>query len=134
MISKKSIPLSQFTVQISNPANRLTSPCVMVYEDGRFNMNTKLAGSLGGKKIDISFTPDMKHFALKEANELNSIFFPKSGSKKLNAVLTLLKERKIAFPAKYDVWYNEEDGFWQGDMLANPTQLPSTRRHNSKKN
>ena len=133
MINKKSIPLEQFTVLIPNPANRLTSACVTIYEDGRFNMNGKLAGNLGGKKIAVSFTTDANHFALKEENGANSIFFPKNGSKKLDAVSTLLKNIKIAFPAKYDVWYNEEGGFWQGDLPVNPTQLPSTRRHSSKK-
>lgn len=134
MINKKSISLEQFTVKISNPTNRLTSTYVTVHDDGRFNMNTRLAGSLGGKKIVVSFTTDMNHFALKESNETDSIFFPKSGSKRLEPVSSLLKDYKISFPAKYDVWYNENGDFWQGDLLANPTRLPSTKRRSSKMN
>ena len=66
MSNKKSIPVEQFTVQIHNPVNRMTAACVILYEDGRFNMNSKLAGCLGGKKITVSFTADANHFALKE--------------------------------------------------------------------
>ena len=133
MHKSRNIPFEQFTVQIANPVNRLTSTCVMIHEDGRFNMNTRLAGSLGGKKVSVSFTADMRHFALKEEGDANSIYFPKSGSKRLEEISSLLRDNKIAFPAKYDVWLNESGNFWQGDLSANPTQLPSARRHSSKK-
>ena len=134
MLNKKRIPLDQFTVHIPNPTNRLTSTCVMVYENGRFNMNCRLAEKFGGKKVTVSFTEDAKHFALKEDNGSDSIFFPKSGSKKLSTVSALLNDSKIIFPAKYEVWYNDEDRVWQGDLLANPTQQLSAKRHSSKKN
>ena len=134
MINNKGIALDQFTVLIPNPTNRLTSTCVMVYENDRFNMNGRLAEKLGGKKVAVAFTVDAKHFALKEDNGSDSIFFPKSGSKKLSTVSALLKDSKIAFPAKYDVWYNDEGRFWQGDLLENPMQRLPVKRPSSKKN
>ena len=133
MINKKHIPLEQFTVLIPNPTNRLTVTSVTIYENGRFNMNSRLAENLGGKKLAVSFTADANHFALKEDGGTELIYFPKSGSKRLETVSTLLGKSGITFPAKYDVWYNEAGSFWQGDLLINPMTLPSKRRHSSKK-
>lgn len=131
MITKKSIPLDQFTVPIPNPANRLNTTCVVIYQDGRFNMNGRLAESLGGKKLGVAFTPDAKHFAIRDSGLENPIPFPKSGSKRLEYAASHLKQQGIMFPAKFEVWQNEEGGFWQGDILPNPTQSPSKRRRGS---
>lgn len=134
MINKKSIPLEQFTVQIANPANTLNAACMIAHEDGRFNMNGKLAGLLGRKKLAVGFTEDAKHLCLQEDDSnISAIFFPKNGSKKLEDVSVHLKRRGIAFPAKYEVWFNEAESFWQGDYIENPIVSPQGKRQLSKK-
>lgn len=133
MERKASIPLEQFTVRIANPTNRSTATTVSIYETGRFNMNGRLAGTLGGKKLGVTFTADANHFVLSMHSERELIYFPKSGSKKLDEVFSLLRDHGIAFPAKYDVWQRTDDGLWQGDLIANPTLSPSKRRRNSRK-
>ena len=131
MTGKKSIPLDQFTVSIPKPTNRLNATCVVIYQDGRFNMNGRLASRLGGKSLFISFTEDARHFAIREQGNEESIPFPKSGSKKLETAAAHLRAHGIMFPAKFDVWFNDEDDFWQGDILANPTPSPLKRRRSS---
>ncbi len=133
MNNRKSIPLEQFTVLIQNPTNRLTATSVTIHENGCFNLNGKLAKELGGKPIEIIFTADAKHFILNASSDVGSIYFPKSGSKKLDEALSMLKKHGIARPAKYNVWLREEDNLWQGDLIANPTASPSKGRRNSKK-
>ncbi len=66
MINKKSIPLEQFTVQIANPANTLNAACMIAHEDGRFNMNGKLAGLLGRKKLAVGLQKMQSTFACKK--------------------------------------------------------------------
>lgn len=133
MNSKKSIPLEQFTVHIPNPTNRLTAKTIVIHENGRFSMNSRLAQELGGKKVAVSFTTDAKHLLLRESNDVELIYFPKSGSKKLDRPSSFLKELKISLPTTYEVWLREDDGYWQGDLVANPTMSPSKRRRSSKK-
>lgn len=134
MNNHKSIPLEQFTIHIPNPTNRLTAKTIVIHEDGRFSMNSRLAQELGGKKVAVSFTTDAKHVLLRESNGKELIYFPKSGSKKLDRAPSFLKEHKISLPTTYEVWLREDDGYWQGDLVANPTTSPSKRRRSSKKN
>ena len=131
---KKLLSANEFTVPIRNPANRMTVVCVNIYKDGRFNMNGKLSEKLGGKKLKLAFTPDAAHFMLQEGADPDAVSFPKNGSKKLEDVLTLLNQRKIPLPARYDVWYNDAESFWQGDMVENPTQShPAGHRNSARK-
>ena len=53
MSIRRDIPLEEFEIIISPPSNRFASTCVNIYEDGRFNLNGKLAAKIGGKKLDI---------------------------------------------------------------------------------
>lgn len=129
----KTIPLEQCTVHIPATANRPTAKTVMIRENGQFNMNSRLTAALGGKKVTVSFTPDAKHILLSKRSDGELIYFPKSGSKKLDKALTLLKEHKISLPATYEVWQRDETDCWQGDLVANPTILPPKRRRHSKK-
>ena len=97
-------------------------------------MNGKLAEKLGGKRVCVAFTPDGQHFSLKESAAECAIQFPKSGSKKLEALSELLSKNKIEFPAKYEVWYIEDGDYWQGDHIKNPIRLQSAKPRNLKKN
>ena len=80
--SMKAIPLEQFTIEITPPETRSSMLAISLYEDGKFNMNGKLSQILGGKSINIKFTPDCKNICLQEAKDA-SIKFPKNGSLKL---------------------------------------------------
>ena len=131
---KKSIPLEQFTVHIPASTNLLTTKTIVIHEDGRFNMNSRLAAELGGKKVAVSFTADAKHILLSERSDGELIYFPKNGSKKLDKALPFLKEHKVSLPATYEAWQRDEGDCWQGDLVKNPTISPSRGRHNSKKN
>ena len=122
MAASSFLPLEQFTVLISPSESRSDSMCVSIYADGRFNLNGKLAAALHGKPVQIRFTEDAKHLCLMESTSAESIKFPKNGSKKLGPVIHLLKAKKIPFPAKYIVLYNNEEKHWQGEITANPTQ------------
>ena len=61
MTVRRDIPLEEFSIIISPPVNRLASTCVNIYEDGKFNMNGKLAEKLGGKEVAIKLLPDGKY-------------------------------------------------------------------------
>ena len=130
----KKVPMEQFSVAISNPSNRTSVICVNIYKDGRFNMNGKLAEKLGGKTLHLAFTADAQHFMMKEDPASDAVVFPKNGSKKLEDVLELLNSQKILMPAKYEVWYDEGDNYWQGDLTENPILPQSAKPHSSKKN
>ena len=104
-----------------------------IYKDGKFNMNGKLAAILGGKTLELSFTDDGQHFLLEESSGgVQSVRFPKSGSRKLLVVTALLEQQHIMMPAKYEVWLTE-DGVWQGDLLENPMLSQSPKPRSSKK-
>jgi len=77
---KKSIPLEQFTVHIPASTNLLTTKTIVIHEDGRFNMNSRLAAELGGKKVAVSFTADAKHILLSERSDY---LLPKEWIKKV---------------------------------------------------
>ena len=134
MLKKKPIALDQFTVQISNPKNRMTVTQATVYEDGRFSVNSRLAEIIYKKAISISFTSDGRYLAIRETENEENMSFPKSGTKILKEASDFLQEKKIIFPARYDVWYNEKGKFWQGDLLENPTKSPSGKHRNAKMN
>lgn len=134
MNTKKIIPLEQFTVHIFKPTNRSTIKTIVIHESGQVNINGKLAQVLGGKDLTISFTSDAKHILLCERNDGELIHFTKRGVKRLAQTISLLKEQKIFLPATYEVWKREEDGYWQGDLIPNPTASPSKGRRSSKKN
>lgn len=132
-MKRKIIDRSLFTQTVIPPETRYTSTCVNIYADGRFNMNGNLSVKLGGKKFRISFTEDAKYFIMAETGCAdNAIAFPKNGSKRIPAVLEIIKKGKITLPAKYEVWL-AEDGMWQGDYVENPTISPSAKSPNSKK-
>lgn len=134
MNQHKKISLDQFSVTISNPANRTSIVCVNITKDGSFNMNGKLAKVLGGKTLWLAFTPDAQHFMLKESKDVNAMAFPKNGSKKLEDVKDLLNSKGVLLPAKYEVWSNEEDDCWQGDLSENPIPPRSAKPRSSQKN
>ena len=66
MSIRRDIPLEEFEIIISPPSNRLASMCVNIYEDGKFNLNGKLAAKIGGKKLGIRLTRDGKYLCLIE--------------------------------------------------------------------
>ena len=49
MSIRRDIPLEEFEIIISPPSNRLASMCVNIYEDGKFNLNGKLAAKIAAK-------------------------------------------------------------------------------------
>lgn len=126
------IPLSlrDFTVEIRAPENRMHIVCLYIHEDGKFNMNGRLAQILGGKRLKVCFLESAKNLALVEAND--GISFPKSGSYKLPDAAEFLKKHKITMPAQFEVWHNEQGGFWQGDYVENPTTGPCKKRPNTR--
>ncbi len=125
--------MEEYSVIISNPANRLSVICVNIYKDGRFNMNGKLAEKLGGKKISIRFTKDARHLVMIESEDTNAIPFPKNGYKKLEEVSKLLAIHKISLPAQFEVWYDEEEKTWRGELAENPTIPQPGKPRSSKK-
>ena len=127
MAASSFLPLEQFTVLISPAESRSDLMYVSIWSDGKLNLNGKLAAALHGKPIQIRFTEDAKHLCLMESSSTETIRFPKNGSRKLDPVIHLLKEKKIPFPAKYIVHYNNEEKHWQGEIIANPTQGPMRR-------
>lgn len=134
MKKRTPLPRNLFSKPISPPEKLSQIMCVNIYDDGKFNMNGKLANKLGSKTLELSFTEDGTHFMIQDASDsLSGIKFPKSGSRKLPEIAEHLKARKILFPAKYEVWLTDE-GFWQGDLLENPTQPRLEKHRNSKKN
>ena len=130
MSIRRDIPLEEFEIIISPPSNRLASMCVNIYEDGKFNLNGKLAAKIGGKKLGIRLTRDGKYLCLIENGD---IAFPKSGSCKIPEVTTKLKDAKISFPAKYEVMYSETTQTWQGPLEENPIMKPSEKVPSTRK-
>ena len=126
--------MERFNVAISNPTNRASLICVNIYNDGRFNMNGKLTEKLSGKALRLAFTSDAQHFMLKEDDSPDAVKFSKNGSKKLDDVLTLLNNQKVLLPAKYEVWYEKSEDYWQGDLIENPIPPQSAKPRSSKKN
>ncbi|MBR5536366.1 MAG: hypothetical protein IKU58_00515 [Clostridia bacterium] len=132
-MKKTALPRTMFTQKMvpASTMNQIT--CVNIYKDGKFNMNGKLAASLGGKTLELSFTDDGQHFLLEESSGgAQSVRFPKSGSRRMLMVTELLEQQHIMLPAKYEVWLTE-DGVWQGDLLENPMLSQSPKLRSSKK-
>lgn len=130
MSIRKDIPLEEFDLIISPPANRLASMCVNIYADGRFNMNGKLVEKIGSRRLSIRFTKDGKYLCLVENGDIT---FPKSGSRKLPDLLEKLKGTKITYPARYEIVYSERTQSWQGAYEENPTKLPSEKVRSTRK-
>ena len=130
MTVRRDIPLEEFSIIISPPVNRLASTCVNIYEDGKFNMNGKLAEKLGGKEVAIKLLPDGKYLCLQENG---NILFPKSGSRKIPEIVEILKSKGITFPARYELQYSKVTQSWQGACEENPIKLPSRKVRNTKK-
>lgn len=130
MSIRRDIPLEEFEIIISPPSNRLASMCVNIYEDGKFNLNGKLAAKIGGKKLEIRLTRDGKYLCLIENG---NIAFPKSGSCKIPEVIAKLKDAKISFPAKYEIMYSDATQTWQGPLEENPIMKPSEKAHSTRK-
>ena len=129
-MAKILLSLSDFTVEIRAPENRMHIVCLYIHEDGKFNMNGRLAQILGGKRLKVYFLETARNLALVEAED--GIAFPKSGSHKLPEAAEFLKKHKITLPAQFEVWYNEQGGFWQGDYVENPTTGLCKKRPNTK--
>lgn len=130
-MKKIALPRAHFTKIITSAP--LQTHFVTIYKDNRFCLNPKLAAILAGKPLEIAFTEDGKHCMLAELdNATEGIRFSKSGAKKLPVAAELLNQVHIMLPARYEVWCTE-DGFWQGDLLENPTQSQSKKPPNSKK-
>ena len=130
MSIRKDIPLEEFELIISPPANRLATMYVNIYSDGRFNLNGKLTEKIGNRKVSVRFTKDGKYLCLAENGDIS---FPKSGSRKLPDLLEKLKGTKITYPARYEVVYSEPTHSWQGCYEENPTKLPSEKVRSTKK-
>ena len=130
MSVRKDIPLEEFELIISPPINRLASMCVNIYEDGKFNLNGKLAAKIDGKKLGIRFTRDGNYLCLIEDG---NIAFPKSGSCKIPEIVEKLKGAKISLPARYEVSYSESTHTWQGAYEENPTKSPSEKARSTRK-
>lgn len=130
-MKKIALPRTQFTKIITSTPPQMHF--VTIYKDKRFCMNPKLAAILAGKPLEIAFTEDGKHFMLAESsNAMDGLRFSKTGSKKLHTAVELLDQLHIMLPARYEVWHTD-DGFWQGDLLENPTQSQSKKPPSSKK-
>ena len=129
MAIRRDIPLEEFSIIISPPANRLESTCVNIHSDGRFNLNGKLAEKLGGKKIRIQFTPDCRYLCLQEGGDIS---IPKGGSRKIEEISKLLKKNGVLMPAKYELFYSETTRSWQGEREPNPIKPPSRRVRSTK--
>ena len=128
-MTKKSIPKKMFTIKVTPPTNRLNLKGVTIYEDDRFIINGKLSSELYGKSMTICFTEDAKHLCLEECDPSEqTIKVTHSGRKVFPGTNMLLRKNKIGFPAKYEVWFNPEENFWQGDLLENPTVPVQNRR------
>ena len=133
MAANTFLPLEKFTIVVSPPESRNEAMFISITENGRFNLNGKLAALLHGKPIQVRFTDDGKHLCLLESTSKEGISFPKSGSRKLDQVMSILKSQKITIPAKYSVRYDEVQKIWQGDVIENPTQRQTQHVTNSKK-
>lgn len=131
-MTRKAIPMEQFTIQVEAPSRQSEEMCVNILENGHFNLNGRLTRVLGGKKLELYFTKDYQHMCLKPSD--TGVQFPKSGSCKLHKCVQSLKEAGIVLPAKYSVWKPENTCHWQGDLTENPTQKRSGVRHSSKAN
>lgn len=120
MATGKFLPLEQFTFIVEPSDTHISSLRVNIYANGRLILNGKLAAELSGKPVQIRFTDDAKHLCIIESDSENAVRFPKNGSKRLSSALEHLKGHKIALPARYEVSYNKELAFWQGDLSENP--------------
>ena len=120
MATDKFLPLEQFTFIVDPPETHTNTLRVNIYADGRLILNGRLAAALNGKPVQIRFTGDAKHLCFIESDSENAIKFPKNGSKRLPKVMEHLKGHKITLPARYEVSYNKERTFWQGDYSENP--------------
>ena len=99
MKKKTAMNRSLFTHAITPPEKLAQMMCVNIYDDGKFNMNGKLTNKLGGKSLEIAFTEDGAHFILMETTVSDfAVCFPKTGSRKLPAVIEHLKKQKIMLP------------------------------------
>ena len=134
MNTQREIPMEEFCICIAPPVNRLFSTYVNVYENGKFNMNGRLAAILGSKSLRLNFTKDCRYLCLVEAPEdPMAILFPKSGCKELPGMAEILKGKGIAFPARFDVWCSQSGGVWYGEYHENPTsKLPAKARSTKK--
>ena len=84
-------------------------------------VNGKLAQVIHGQPFLLVFTGDARALALIPTEKsTDTIQFPKSGRKRIPDVTELLNKKKIPFPAQYEVWFNQEERFWQGDLSENP--------------
>ncbi len=125
---KKTLTLDRFTILIDPPVNRNSLLCLAFYENGNCNMNGRLTKELGGRYYELRFTGDAKNLAFIPADQnARSINFPKNGRRNLPEAVEFLVRMKVALPAQYEMWFNEKEGFWQGDLLANPSQAPSKK-------
>ncbi len=135
MLKSCFISKDQFSVIVEPPVNRQNVKTVTVYEDERFCLNAKFAEQLFGKMICIRFTPDAKHLCLEECDEPHATYkMPKNGARKFPQIKELLEKNRISFPAKYTVVFNNEESFWQGDLVPNPSYQNTQKRKDSKKN
>ena len=120
---KQKLKKEQFTIQIHPPIARSALQCINIYENGDFTLNGKLAQTIHGQAFLLAFTSDARALALIPAEKsTETIQFPKSGRKRIPDVSELLKRKKIVLPAQYEVWFNREENFWQGDLAENPTK------------
>ena len=133
MATNKFLSLEQFTFIVEPPDVRTNSLCVNFYADGRLILNGRLAAELSGKAVQIRFTDDARHLCFVENDAEKSVRFPKNGSKRLPSATDFLKKHKMSIPARYEISYNEEYKFWQGDYCENPTQARSQNHTNMKR-
>lgn len=134
MTTEQFLPLDQFTVFIDPPETHRSVLYASVYTDGRLYLNGKLAEKLSGKPVRVRFTENAKHLCFEETDSELSIRFPKNGSKQMPDAASFLKKHKISLPAKFEVNYNKESHFWQGDYREDPFPSQSRKRAGLKRN
>lgn len=135
MDMQKERPLSDFPIVIEPGCVSTRLPYITVQENGRCSFNSHLSPLLNGKTIEIRFTNDGQQICLTDATkDCTAITFPKSGSKKIGAVVEVLERLSIAFPAKYQMQYGEKTKSFQGVHIENPTKRPSKKGRSSARN
>ena len=110
------IPVDSFKIIVEPPQERFSTACVTIHEDGKFIMNGKLSRLLGGSAVQIRFTETCRNMCVFETDR-EAIRFSKRGARTIPDLIPLLKNKGIVFPAKYEFWYSESTGSWQGEYV-----------------
>lgn len=122
--------LKDFTTLV--PEQKIPPMCIYVHDDGSLVLNSKLNQEIKSRTIEIKLHSNGSKIALIPDGEICHKF-TKSGRTKNIELVKILKNKRISFPATFEIVQDVDLGVWIGDLHKNTKSKKNTVHNTTSK-